>query len=60
MTQQTEVGIGIDGVLQFVGEQAQQMAILRGKYDLLLKHSDAQAKELAELRKQKPEAAPEQ
>lgn len=44
--------IDLDGVLSVVAEQAKQMAVLNGQLMALQKHSDKQAAELAELRKQ--------
>ena len=42
--------IDLDAVLNIVAEQAKAVAILNGQLAALRKHSDAQAKELAELR----------
>jgi hypothetical protein len=42
--------IDLDAVLQIVAEQAKAVAILSGQLASLRKHSDAQAKELADLR----------
>jgi len=43
--------IDLDAVLNIVAEQAKAVAILSGQLAALKKHVEAQAKELAELRK---------
>ena len=49
--------IDIDGVLKVVSEQAIQIAMLSGEIEHLKKHSEKQAAELSELRKNHGEHA---
>jgi len=50
-----QLEINLDDILAIVGEQAKQVALLNAQLMALRRHSDAQAKELAELRKKEPE-----